>query len=40
LPEDAVSDSIKAEYNSGVLMLHIPKKETAKQKPVKEITVS
>ena len=40
LPKDVVDvDKIKAHYENGVLQLSVPKKDTAKQKPHKMITV-
>ena len=40
LPKDVVEEEfIKAEYTDGVLHLTIPKKEKAKQKPPKKITI-
>jgi HSP20 family protein len=40
LPEIVSADSISAEYDKGILMIQLPKKEEAKQKPVREISVS
>ena len=40
LPEYVDADKISAEYKNGLLMLTIPKKEEAKQKPVREIKIS
>ena len=40
LPENVSNDAIAAEYEHGVLKLHIPKKDDAKQKPVREIAIS
>jgi len=40
LPKDVVEEEfIKAKYTDGVLHLTIPKKEKAKQKPPKKITI-
>jgi len=40
LPNTVESDKINAQYKDGVLRLVIPKKEEAKRKPVKKITIS
>lgn len=40
LHETVSADSITAEYDKGILKVHLPKIEEAKQKPVKEIAVS
>ncbi len=40
LPNTVEADKIKAKYENGVLRLVIPKKEEAKQKPVRQITIS
>jgi HSP20 family protein len=40
LPEHVEADSIAAEYNDGVLMLTLPKKDEAKAKAAKEIKIS
>lgn len=40
LPETADEDKIKAKYVDGVLSVHLPKKEEAKQKPPRTITIS
>ena len=41
LPKDVVDiDKIKAHYEDGLLQLSIPKKETAKQKPSKTISIT
>ncbi|KJD32056.1 heat-shock protein [Tamlana nanhaiensis] len=40
LPETVNEDKIKARYNDGILSIHLPKKEEAKQKPPKQITIS
>ena len=41
LPKDVVdSDRIEARYENGVLHLVIPKKETAKQKPPRQININ
>ncbi|NBC82543.1 MAG: Hsp20 family protein [Bacteroidetes bacterium] len=41
LPENQIDvDNIKANYKDGVLSLALPKKEEAKVKPVKEISIS
>lgn len=40
LPNTVETDKIKAKYNDGVLRLVIPKKEEAKQKPVRQISIS
>lgn len=40
LPDNVEGDKIAASYNDGLLALTLPKKEEAKPKPVKEITIS
>lgn len=40
LPETVDGEKIKAEYEEGVLKIHLPKLPDAKKRPVKEITVS
>ena len=40
LPDHVEGDKISAAYNDGLLTLTLPKKEEAKQKPVREITIS
>lgn len=40
LPNSADSDKIKANYENGILRINIPKKEEAKPKPPKQISVS
>lgn len=40
LPDTIESDKIKAEYKDGILKVHLPKREEAKQKPAKRISVS
>ena len=40
LPKTVAADKIKAAYTDGILTLSIPKKEEAKEKPVKTIAVS
>ena len=41
LPKDVVdADKIKAKYDNGILMLEIPKREEAKQKPSRLIDIS
>lgn len=39
LPESANADKIAATYKDGVLNIHIPKKEEAKEKPVRTIKI-
>jgi HSP20 family protein len=40
LPEDAVNtEKINANYENGVLQIHLPKKEEAKPKPVRTIRI-
>ena len=39
LPETVATDKIKAEYQEGILKVHIPKVPTATQKLIKEISV-
>lgn len=40
LPNTVEVDKIKAKYRDGILFLEIPKKEEAKRKPVKTISIS
>jgi HSP20 family protein len=40
LPSIAEADKIKAKYENGILCISIPKKEEAKPKPPKQITIS
>ena len=40
LPETVEDTKIKANYKEGILSLHLPKKEEAKQKPPRSIDVS
>ena len=40
LPESIESDNIKAKYEDGILTVHLPKREEAKEKPAKKIEVS
>jgi len=40
LPETVDDGKIKAGYNEGILSIHLPKKEEAKQKPARSIKIS
>lgn len=40
LPNTVASDDISAQYTDGVLTVHLPKKEEAKDKPAKRISIS
>lgn len=40
LPDGADSDKIKATYKEGILTVTIPKKEEAKEKPARQISIS
>ncbi|MCK0178003.1 Hsp20/alpha crystallin family protein [Flavobacteriaceae bacterium S0862] len=40
LPESVDEDKIDARYKDGVLSIHLPKKEEAKQKPARTIKIS
>ncbi|MBJ7882463.1 Hsp20/alpha crystallin family protein [Gelidibacter salicanalis] len=40
LPDTVESDKISATYKEGILSVHLPKKEEAKEKPAKRISVS
>lgn len=40
LPNTADAEKIKAKYDNGILKIGIPKKEEAKPKPPKQITIS
>ena len=40
LPDSIESDKVKASYKDGILMVTLPKREEAKQKPPKRIEIS
>lgn len=40
LPETVDEGNIRANYNEGILSIHLPKKEEAKQKPARTIKIS
>jgi HSP20 family protein len=40
LPESAESTKIKASYKDGILSVTVPKREEAKEKPVRQISIS
>ncbi|MFD1314914.1 Hsp20/alpha crystallin family protein [Namhaeicola litoreus] len=40
LPETVDEEKIKANYSEGILSIHLPKKEEAKQKPARSIKIS
>jgi len=40
LPESVDEDKIDARYKDGILSIHLPKKEEAKQKPARTIKIS
>ncbi len=40
LPETVDDGKIKANYNEGILSIHLPKREEAKQKPARSIKIS
>ncbi|MCK7590963.1 Hsp20/alpha crystallin family protein [Subsaxibacter sp. CAU 1640] len=40
LPDTVESENINAKYNDGILTIHLPKREEAKEKPAKRIDVS
>lgn len=40
LPETVNENKIKAEYSDGILSIHLPKKDEAKQKPARTIKIS
>ncbi len=40
LPESVNEDKINASYQDGILNIHLPKKEEAKQKPARTIKIS
>lgn len=40
LPESVDGDKISAKYHDGILMIHLPKKEHARKKPVRTIKIS
>jgi HSP20 family protein len=39
LPEAVNADEITANYRDGVLSIHLPKKESTKEQPVKQIMI-
>jgi len=40
LPDTVEDGKIEAKYNEGILSIHLPKKEEAKQKPARSIKIS
>lgn len=40
LPDTVEEDNVSATYNDGILNVHLPKREEAKQKPPKRIDIS
>ena len=40
LPETVEEGKIEAKYNDGILSIHLPKREEAKQKPARSIKIS
>lgn len=40
LPESAESNKIKASYKDGILIVTVPKREEAKEKPARQISIS
>ena len=40
LPDSANGDKVKATHKNGILYVHIPKREEAKQKPPRQIDIS
>ncbi len=40
LPESVNEDEINANYSDGILSIHLPKKEEAKQRPARSIKIS
>jgi HSP20 family protein len=40
LPDSAESEKIKATYKEGILKINIPKREEAKEKPARQISIS
>jgi HSP20 family protein len=40
LPESVDDSKIDARYKDGILSIHLPKKEEAKQKPARTIKIS
>jgi HSP20 family protein len=40
LPESVNAEKIKANHKDGILQINIPKREEAKQKPPKQISIS
>ncbi len=39
LPQTADTEKIEAKYDNGILLIHIPKKEEAKEKPARRINI-
>jgi HSP20 family protein len=40
LPDSVESDNVKANYQDGILMITLPKREEAKQKPPMRVKIS
>jgi len=40
IPDSVNTEAISADYNDGILKIHLPKREEAKKKPVKKIKIS
>jgi HSP20 family protein len=40
LPESTDSEKIKASYKDGILSINVPKREEAKEKPARQISIS
>ncbi|MCB0449174.1 Hsp20/alpha crystallin family protein [Mariniflexile maritimum] len=40
IPESVNTEAISADYNDGILKIHLPKREEAKKKPAKKIKIS
>ncbi|WP_445738133.1 Hsp20/alpha crystallin family protein [Mariniflexile sp.] len=40
IPDSVDADKISADYNDGILKIHLPKREEAKRKPVKQVKIS